>query len=313
MAAKGLAKPDAAQTTIPGGSVSHGPKATSSTLAHRSLNPFGAPRRNLAWKHLRDTMPRAGARVHTHPAMWAVASSGQSLSHRLARRRRYDGREWCDSSGEQSSGSGSALLTSAALCKRIPETISTTASAADTREVIKKASEEADGRASGPFTPDELTRRLGRAWIPSRLGVRQGTKIRPSDDFTESLVNNVLTCPEEIHMDVVDRIGAVAKLWARLLQSDDVQVTLPSSEVLHGRRHTIAALNLSRNVTTDLRRAHCVRRTKILQSACDRGWESPPNPCVTIRGRGQRHSVQPRCRGHQANRHHKCLRHPALS
>ena len=65
----------------------------------------------------------------------------------------------------------------------------------------------------------------------------QGNKLRPADDPTESLVHRATSCSERVTVDGVDRMAAVVKLLARLLQHDDVQVAFASSQVLDERRH----------------------------------------------------------------------------
>ena len=78
--------------------------------------------------------------------------------------------------------------------------------------------------------------------FPSRrFGVVQGSRIRPIDDFSESLVNHVVTCCEKIDVAGVDKIAAVSKLWARLLRDQEVVVALSNGEVLRGTRHEMFA------------------------------------------------------------------------
>ena len=107
------------------------------------------------------------------------------------------------------------------------------------REVAKNTREEVEkGWASGPFTTAQLDDALGPCWVPSRrFGVLQGTKVRPIDDFSESMVNNAVTIREKVTVQGVDHIAAVAKMWTRLLQKENVEVTLSSGEFLRGRRH----------------------------------------------------------------------------
>lgn len=63
------------------------------------------------------------------------------------------------------------------------------------------------GWLKGPFSADELTRRLG-CWVPSRrFGVRQGEKMRCIDDFAASGVNDALSASETVDPDGLDRIA----------------------------------------------------------------------------------------------------------
>ena len=71
------------------------------------------------------------------------------------------------------------------------------------------------------------------------MGVRQGAKIRLIDDFSESFVNLAVTRPDKITGEGVDKVAPLAKLWARLLQSKCVEVSLSTGEVLRGQRHEV--------------------------------------------------------------------------
>ena len=62
-------------------------------------------------------------------------------------------------------------------------------------------------------------------------------KFRLIDDFSGSLVNATVTCKEQVRVDGVDRIVAVVKLWSRLLAGNNVEVALPTGEVLRGTGH----------------------------------------------------------------------------
>ena len=91
-------------------------------------------------------------------------------------------------------------------------------------------------------SPEDLTSTLGPSWVPSRrFGVVQGSRIRPIDDFSESLVNHVVTCCEKIDVAGVDKIATGSKLWARLLRDQEVVVALSNGEVLRGTRHEMFA------------------------------------------------------------------------
>ena len=64
----------------------------------------------------------------------------------------------------------------------------------------------------------------------------QGNRLRQIDDFTESLVNRVESCPETVKVDGVQLTAAVVKLWARLIQRAEVQVAFASGQMLKGHQ-----------------------------------------------------------------------------
>ena len=67
------------------------------------------------------------------------------------------------------------------------------------------------GWLTGPFTTEDLDRRLGK-WIPNRrFGVRQGPKVRCIDDFSASGVNQTLSANETVDPDGLDRIAVNAR------------------------------------------------------------------------------------------------------
>ena len=56
----------------------------------------------------------------------------------------------------------------------------------------------------GPFTAEEISKRQGSHWIPSRrFGVRQGGKIRSVDEFSQYLVNATVTAHEKIDLQAL--------------------------------------------------------------------------------------------------------------
>ena len=170
------------------------------------------------------------------------------------------------------------------------------------REILKKSNDEViQGSASGPFTSDELTRQLGRACIPSRrCGLRQGPQF---DDFTESLLNKAVTRSEKVHTGGAHQ-GAT--------RSDDVQVALASGATLRGGRQSdnnritklvgkCYDLHAAYNLCSLSDQDSCV----IAVEKCVHGRKLDllSKSRLTIRGCGQRLSLQPRRRRRQANRH----------
>ena len=152
---------------------------------------------------------------------------------------------------------------------------------------------------------------LGSNWAASRrFGVRQGAKIRLIDDFSQSLVNLAVTCPEKITGEGVDKVAALAKLWARLLQSKRVEVSLSTGEVLRGQRHEV--FESSRATTAkcfDLEAAYkqCPLADDEAQLSVV-AIEDPVQPrapvlpdlCVAVWSGRKRAAVQPSRRGNQA-------------
>ena len=68
------------------------------------------------------------------------------------------------------------------------------------------------GWLDGPFTAQELDKKLG-LWVPSRrFGIRQGKKIRAIDDYAASKINLALSAVEAVDPDDLDRIGVNARL-----------------------------------------------------------------------------------------------------
>ena len=93
------------------------------------------------------------------------------------------------------------------------------------REIYKITTDETEGEvalgwASGPYTEDEMSTRLGtKCWIAARrFGVSQKDKIRQIDDFSEYFVNACTTTRDKVTVAGVDAIAGFAKLWADKVQ-----------------------------------------------------------------------------------------------
>ena len=80
-------------------------------------------------------------------------------------------------------------------------------------------SETALGWAEGPFTFEEISRRVGsHTWTAAhRFGVKQNDKLRQIDDFSRSFTNACTTVTDRISLDSTDEILAVAKTWIELM------------------------------------------------------------------------------------------------
>ena len=60
------------------------------------------------------------------------------------------------------------------------------------RAVLEQTAEEVSGKGwlKGPYTEQEVSERLGAAWIPNRrFGIQQSGKVRLIDDLSASRVN----------------------------------------------------------------------------------------------------------------------------
>ena len=67
----------------------------------------------------------------------------------------------------------------------------------------------------GPFTAEEVTRKHGPHWVPSRrFGVRQSGKIRSVDDFSQYLINATVSCHEKIDLEGIDHICATSRVFS---------------------------------------------------------------------------------------------------
>ena len=89
----------------------------------------------------------------------------------------------------------------------------------ETDGALNPQSETAKGWLEGPFTPEEITERLGTAdWAPChRFGVDQGKKIRTIDDLSRNFTNACASIPDRVNLDGVDEILALAKTWTELI------------------------------------------------------------------------------------------------
>ena len=80
---------------------------------------------------------------------------------------------------------------------------------------------EADeGGLVGPFTAKELTEMLGPNWVPSRrFWIRQGSKLRPIDDFSEFGVNQAFGSGRKASMKSLDHVVALARAWTEAVDA----------------------------------------------------------------------------------------------
>ena len=88
-------------------------------------------------------------------------------------------------------------------------------------EAVWKAtiSETAKGWLEGPLTAEDVTKKPGPLWAPSRrFGIVQGGKIRNIDDMSEFSINQTYGTPEKLDLGGIDEVVALATAWARRLK-----------------------------------------------------------------------------------------------
>ena len=74
------------------------------------------------------------------------------------------------------------------------------------------------GWLHGPYTEQEL----GDDYtVTRRFGVRQGSKVRPIDNYTESLVSQTTSAGEAISLHSTDVIPATLSLWMSVMTKQD--------------------------------------------------------------------------------------------
>ena len=92
-----------------------------------------------------------------------------------------------------------------------------------------------DGWVKGPFTAAQLDMKYDGCWVPSkRFGVRQGSKIRAVDDFSEFLINASVTATEKLQLFGLDEVVTTARTFVGcdfLLADEGLQNLWCSDEV----------------------------------------------------------------------------------
>ena len=91
----------------------------------------------------------------------------------------------------------------------------------------------------GPYTGEQLDRILGPIWVGNkRFGIRQGSKIRPIDDLTDSGLNSCVSVLDKVDVFDIDSLVNVVKLWSRCLRSEGAfAMELSTGERLEGCLH----------------------------------------------------------------------------
>ena len=90
----------------------------------------------------------------------------------------------------------------------------------------------------GPLRADQVAAHVGPCWIPSRrFGVKQGSKVRAVDDFSEFWVNDTVSATEKLDLGGVDEIAAICHEWMRSVKGDRYGVLMPDGSRLEGALH----------------------------------------------------------------------------
>ena len=101
-------------------------------------------------------------------------------------------------------------------------------------------SEAQRGWLEGPLSAEQVSKKLGALWTPSRrFGIVQGGKVRNIDDLSEFGVNQAYGTPEKLDLGGLDEVMALAAEWIRAGQQgqEEVSVALSSGKILTGKLH----------------------------------------------------------------------------
>ena len=127
----------------------------------------------------------------------------------------------------------------------------------------------------GPLTEEEITSQVGKCWVPARrFGLKQGSKIRPIDDFSEHGINKAFGATEKLALLSVDHVVA----WSRALMEaarDDgsFKVVDSNNQVWAGQLHSAWTVSKWRSL---------VGRVADLKNAYKQIASSPTDGCFNI-------------------------------
>ncbi len=128
-------------------------------------------------------------------------------------------------------------------------------------EVLERTEAEVKaGKASGPYTEEEVDAILGKQWAPARrVGLVQSSGIRPIDDFSEYGHNGTSETHEKVDLATVDVCVGILKQYYTAVKGDErVSVEMYDGEVLEGPLHPSLKDPEKRRIhgrTVDLRQA----------------------------------------------------------
>ena len=91
----------------------------------------------------------------------------------------------------------------------------------------------------GPYSPAQVTERLGPSWLPvRRFAIAQKGKLRAIDDFKENTLNCTFASVEKVELRTMDNVlWSLLVLIRYMLHCHDVHFTLSMGEVLTGKVH----------------------------------------------------------------------------
>ena len=152
--------------------------------------------------------------------------------------------------------------------------------------VYQTTKDERDkGWLEGPFSEDELKRRLGPLFvINNRFGIMQGGKVRAIDNYSSSFVNLAYATPWRLEFGGVDLIVNTAKsMLAALSDEGTVRIELGCGTILEGRLHPTLTVSQARKL---------VGRTLDLSNAYRQLFNSPASDWCSVIGTPNPHTCK---------------------
>ena len=126
-------------------------------------------------------------------------------------------------------------------------------------EVLGRTEKEVkEGKASGPYTAQEVDAILGKLWaLARRVGLVQSSAIRPIDGFSEFGHNS--ETHERVDLTTMDVCAGILKQFHGAVKGNErVSVAMRNGQVYEGRFHASVKEQAARKIkgrTVDLRRA----------------------------------------------------------
>ena len=95
------------------------------------------------------------------------------------------------------------------------------------------------GIGEGPFDVQEMHEQLGDDWLPvRRFGIMQKEKLRPIDNFKESMLNLTFGCFEKIELRAMEHVlWMLVALVRHMRLLGEIQFVLSTGEILSGHVH----------------------------------------------------------------------------
>jgi hypothetical protein len=109
------------------------------------------------------------------------------------------------------------------------------------KELFKTTLEEATEKRwlDGPFDVKDMHEQLGDEWLPvRRFGIMQKEKLRPIDNFKESMLNLTFGCFEKVELRAMEHVLWMLVTLVRYMRLfGEVTFVLSTGEVLRGHVH----------------------------------------------------------------------------